>query len=131
MAVSCVNLHCIIISVDFRNGPEVKCPRGQMDFAEALVNIIDNQSEFNIDIDKICLAGVSGGAWIVCGAVNLLAKQSAIHLKRIRALFIQTGMLSDECGRLSEDHLEPYERDWGQHARVMTSIYKLHATNFA
>ena len=43
---------------------------------------------------------------------------------------MHTGMLSDECGRIPEDKLEPHERDWGQHARVMSGIYKLHATNY-
>ena len=28
MAVTCQNLNCVVISVDFRKGPEVKCPRG-------------------------------------------------------------------------------------------------------
>ena len=43
---------------------------------------------------------------------------------------MHTGMLSDECGHIPEDKLEPHERDWGQHALVMSGIYKLHATNY-
>lgn len=42
MSVSCINLNCVIISVDFRNGPDVKCPRGQMDFMESINFVIDN-----------------------------------------------------------------------------------------
>ena len=74
------------------------------------------------------MAGISGGGWIITGAANLMAKKN--KLSKIRALFIHTGMLSDECGRIPEIQLEPYERDYGQHARVMSSIYKLHATNY-
>ena len=39
-------------------------------------------------------------------------------------------MLSDETQNIPEEELEEYERDWGQHARILTSVYKLHATNF-
>jgi acetyl esterase/lipase len=28
MAITAVNLNCVCFSVDFRNGPEVKCPTG-------------------------------------------------------------------------------------------------------
>ena len=40
MSVTCINLNCIVVSVDFRNGPEVKCPRGQQDFADVVSHII-------------------------------------------------------------------------------------------
>ena len=128
MSVSCINLNCVVISVDFRNGPEVKCPRGQQDFADAVHHVMNNPTKYRINTNKVCLAGISGGGWIVVGAANLMAKED--KLSKIKALFIHTGMLSDECGRMPEDQLEVYERDWGQHSRVMSGIYKLHAINY-
>ena len=74
------------------------------------------------------MSGISGGGWIVAGAMNLMAKKGSIN--RVKACFIHTGMLSNECGNMPEDKLEVYERDWGQHARVMTQQYKLHATDW-
>ena len=76
MAVSCLNLDCVIISVDFRNGPEVKCPVGQEDFVDAVNYIFAHPADFasGIDLSRVCLAGISGGGWIVAGAANILAK---------------------------------------------------------
>lgn len=101
MAISCNNLNCVIISVDFRNGPEVKCPTGQQDFVDAVIHIMDNPYKFGIDAGRVCMAGISGGGWIVAGAANLMVKSKEIS--RIKALFIHTGMLSDECSQISED----------------------------
>jgi acetyl esterase/lipase len=95
MAISCVNLNCVIISVDYRKGPEVKCPTGHNDFVEAVLHVLDNPEKFGIDPKKACMAGISGGGWIVAGATNVLVTKKKIH--RIKALFIHTGMLSDEC----------------------------------
>lgn len=74
MAVTCINLNCVIISVDFRNGPEIKCPRGQLDYLESINYIYANPTQFGIDHNKICIAGIDGGGWIITGAANLLAK---------------------------------------------------------
>ena len=74
MAVTCLNLDCVVISVNYRKGPEVKCPRGQQDFVDAVLYISENPSQFGIDSSRICMAGISGGGWIVTGAANLLAK---------------------------------------------------------
>ena len=128
MVVTAVNLGCVAISVDYRKGPEVKCPTGQRDFVEAVHYVIDNAQKFNVDTSRICLAGCSGGGWIVSGAANLMVKSGDIS--KIKALFIHTGMLSDETQHLPADQLAPYENDWGQTAAALTSVYKLHATDF-
>ena len=39
-------------------------------------------------------------------------------------------MLSDETASVPEDQLAEYERDWGQHPKVMTQMYKLLAKDF-
>ena len=89
---------------------------------------MDNPTDFGVDASRVCIAGISGGAWIVAGAANLLVKSGKMH--RVKAVFIHTGMLSDETQNVPESELEVYERDWGQHARILTSVYKLHATDF-
>ena len=83
MAVSCVNLGCVVVSVDYRKGPEVKCPIGQQDFVDAVLHIHDNSQIFGINPKKICMAGLSGGGWIVAGAANILEKTS--RLGKIKA----------------------------------------------
>ena len=35
MVVTTVNLDCVVFCVDYRLGPEVKCPTGQQDFVDA------------------------------------------------------------------------------------------------
>ena len=74
------------------------------------------------------MAGTSGGAWIVAGAANLMAKKNRLNL--VKAIFINGGMLSDECSCIPEDELETYEREWGHPAHVLSDIYKLHAKDF-
>ena len=128
MAVTANNLNCVVVSVDYRKGPEVRCPQGQRDFVDALNHVLDNSSKFNIDPKKICIAGTSGGAWIVTGAANILGKSG--KLGKVKALFIHSGMLSDETRDIPTNELHPHERDWGQHASTMTTVYKLHATDF-
>ena len=75
MAISCVNLNCAIICVDYRKGPEVKCPTGHNDFVQAVLHILDNPGKFSINPNKVCMAGISGGGWIVAGAANILVKK--------------------------------------------------------
>ena len=40
--VTAVNLNCVVFNIDFRNGPEAKCPGGQEDYLDALKYIHDN-----------------------------------------------------------------------------------------
>ena len=37
LTVTAVNLNCVCISIDYRKGPEHKCPRGQQDYVDALL----------------------------------------------------------------------------------------------
>lgn len=128
MSVITTNLNCVVISVDFRNGPEVKCPTGQQDCVSVIHHILDNSKKYGIDPKRACLAGLSGGGWIVTGAMNLLVKASKSHI--IKALFIHSGMLSNEPGRLPDDQHEKYENRTGMPVAVINSIYQLHATDY-
>lgn len=128
MAVSAVNLNCVIFSVDYRLGPEHKCPKGQQDFVDSLIHIVIDCKKYGIDPKRICLSGISGGGWIVAGAMNMIIKENKPNI--FKAIFIQTGMLSDETARVPEEELTEYERDWGMHPKVMTQIYRLLAKDF-
>lgn len=106
-----VNLNCVVFNVDYRKGPEVKCPRGQQDFVDAINYVLANGAKYGIDPTKTCMAGASGGGWIAAGAANLMAK--ANDLAKIKAIFVHTGMLSDSTADLPADKLEPYDKDFG------------------
>lgn len=126
--LTALNLNCIFFNVAFRNGPEVKCPQGQHDFVAALKHILANAAKFKVDSSNVCITGISGGGWIVCGAANLLAKANELH--KVKALFIHTAMLSNETANYKREQLTDYERDWANEDLVQSSIYKLHATDF-
>lgn len=90
--------------------------------------MLEHGEEYGVDPQKVCMAGISGGGWIAVGAANLMAK--AGDISKVKALFIHTGMLSNETAHFKREELTEYERDWGNQDLVMTSIYKLHATDF-
>lgn len=127
MMRTALNLNCVVFNIDYRLGPEVKCPTGQQDYLDAVNHVLANPSDYGIDPEKNCLAGCSGGAWICVGAANLLAK--ANDLGKIKALFIHTGMLSNSTQDLPEEELKVYEQGYGGDPHVMTSYYQLHATD--
>ena len=78
MAVTAFNLSCVVISVDYRKGPEVKCPMGSQDFCDAFEYIVENPENFGISVSKVVLAGTCGGGWIVAGAANLMVRSGQI-----------------------------------------------------
>jgi hypothetical protein len=77
----------------------------------------------------MCLSGISGGAWIVAGAANLLAKSN--ELRHIQLIVLMSAMLSDVTSKVPDDQLHVYEKEWANAAKVMTSAYKCHATDYA
>lgn len=129
MAIMAVNLNCVVFSIDYRLGPEHKCPKGQQDFVDSLVHVFFDTKKYGIDQKRIAIGGISGGGWIVAGAMNLIIKENKPY-QLIKAVFIQTGMLSDETSKVPEDQLTEYERDWGSPPKVMTQIYRLLAKDF-
>lgn len=125
MCNTAVNLNCVVFSVDYRLGPEVKCPVGQEDFLDGVEHVIANADTFGVDSGKLCLAGISGGGWIVAGVANMLAKADRSNI--VKACFIHTGMLSDETAKVPAEELEVFEYWMAPH---MTSCYKLHAKDY-
>lgn len=107
MARVAVNLNCVTFNIDYRLGPEVKAPVGQQDFVDVVNYVLANPAKYGIDPAKCCLSGCSGGGWIAVGAANLLAK--AGDLAKIKAIFVQTAMLSNSCQNIPQDQWEFYE----------------------
>lgn len=75
MCITALNLNCIVFNVDFRNAPEAKAPKGSIDFVKAIEHVYRNADKYNVDKDKICMAGISGGGWACLGAALILAKK--------------------------------------------------------
>lgn len=90
--------------------------------------MLANAAKYGIDPAKNCIAGCSGGGWIIAGAANLMAK--ANDLGKIKAVFIHTGMLSNASADIPEDQLQPYENEYGTKPDGMTDAFKIHATDF-
>lgn len=44
-----LTLNCVLFNVDYRLGPEVKCPTGQEDFVKAIEHIHENAASFGVD----------------------------------------------------------------------------------
>ncbi|MGX7874587.1 alpha/beta hydrolase [Mesorhizobium sp. ORM6] len=53
---------CCVMSVGYRLAPEHKFPTALMDAAASLRWLVDNSAEFNIDPDRVAVAGDSAGA---------------------------------------------------------------------
>ena len=85
MSYVAVNLQCVVFNVDYRLVPEVRAPVPQEDFLDALYYVRDHADELGVDKSKICIAGASGGGWVVVGATNLLAKAGKSNY--VKALF--------------------------------------------
>lgn len=124
------NLNCVVFNIDFRNGPEVKAPTGQQDFADAIGHIVKNADSFGIDCNKICISGCSGGGWIIVGATNLLCKANSPYLSNVKGLLVNAGMLSNETSKVPHAELNDFEGGPMHMQNMNTSLYKLHATDF-
>lgn len=44
-----VNLNCIVFNVDYRLGPETKCPGGQQDFAKTIEHVYMNAQTLRVN----------------------------------------------------------------------------------
>ena len=90
LSIVAVNLNCVIFSVNYRKGPEVKAPQGSQDFVDAINYVLSKAGSYGCDANKFAACGVSGGGWILCGAANILAR--ANDIAKIKALFFETPM---------------------------------------
>lgn len=124
MAKHAILKKCIIFNVNYRKGPETKCPGGQQDFAKVIEHVYNNADKWGVDRSKICASGVSGGGWICLGATILLARARKAHM--IKAQFLWTPMISDSTSGCKKEDLKEYEME----PETMTAIFKLLAKDF-
>jgi len=64
----------VVFNVDYRKGPEAKCPKGQQDFAKVIEHVYNNANSFGVNNKQMMASGCSGGGWICFGACHLLTK---------------------------------------------------------
>lgn len=70
---------------------------------------MENAGTLGIDPDKVVIGGISGGGWITCGALVLMAKSNHPCLPRLRGYICNTGMLSGEIGKIPKEQLDEFE----------------------
>lgn len=123
-AVWAVQKGCVVFNVNYRKGPETKCPGGQQDFVKAIEHVHGNAMSYGVNKDQILASGVSGGGWICLGACNLLAKADKAHM--VKAQFLWTPMISNETAKCTTEEIKPYESG----VDGITPTYKLLSTDY-
>lgn len=109
--VEALKLNATIFNVNYRKAPEAKCPDNQQDFVDVIRYIYTHGPNFAVDPNKLAIGGESGGGWIAAGAVNLMIKAGDID--KVKTVFLETPMLSDEIPKVPEEQREDYEWKWG------------------
>lgn len=95
-----VDWNCVCFSVDYRKGPEVQCPRNQLDFMESIDYIYENSDKLGINKNKICVGGLSGGGWICMGAMVQYYKQKKRN--PVKCQFLITPMVAEVLPNVPE-----------------------------
>lgn len=114
------SLDVVVFNIEYRLGPETKCPGGQKDAAEAVKYFHEHAEEHGLDNTKLALNGLSGGAWIVAGAAILLGREDKHDLVKSHLwMFPQLGF---EMSRLRPSELEKWERAWAPDANFFLTL---------
>lgn len=121
-------MNAVVFNVNYRLGPETKCPDDQQDFVDAIRYIHANASTFGVDANKLAIGGESGGGWIAAGAANLMIKDGDID--KVKAILLETPMVSDECPKYPAEELDDYEKTWGFEQHGLTNTFHLLAKDY-
>lgn len=92
MRQTALDLGCVILSFDYRLAPEFPYPTPLDDCEAALGWLIAHASDLSIDVERICVRGVSAGGGLAAGLV--LRKRSAERHAIAHALLVYP-MLDD------------------------------------
>ena len=93
--------NCIVFNVDYRLGPETKCPGGQRDQMKAFIHIYNHSEKYGVDKTKIVMGGESGGAWITLGAAYQLVIVGKSNLPKM--IILRCPMISNETQNISKE----------------------------
>ena len=77
---------CTVFNVNYRLAPEHKCPTGIMDYVAVIKYVLANTAEYNVDPNRIVLAGISGGGMSAAAAAYHLALNN--ESDKIKACFL-------------------------------------------
>lgn len=103
---------CVCFSVDYRKAPEVKAPRMQLDFCEAVEYVYDNAHKFDVDNQKLAVGGFSGGAQLVMSAMYHLSKRPSFEKINIKFQFLISPLADRTDCRTPENELDYWEKKY-------------------
>ena len=64
----------IWFNVNYRKGPETRCPGGHNDAVAAIKYFHSNAEKYCIDPNRLSSFGCSGGGWIAAGSAIILSR---------------------------------------------------------
>jgi len=73
-----------VFNCNYGLAPERIAPKGIQDAYAQLKHIIKESEKYQINPNQICIAGESGGGYIVAGVSLMLAQKNESHLVRFQ-----------------------------------------------
>lgn len=96
---------CVVVSVEYRLGPECRAPEPAEDCHAGLVYLSAHASTIGVDPARILVCGSSGGA-AVAAVTCLMARDQGVPSIPIMAQMLLAPMLDDRCESTSDKQFE-------------------------
>ena len=90
-----VDLNMVVFNVNYRAGPETKCPSCAEDFYSVIKYVSNNAESLKIDPGRIVIGGRSGGGYLCLCVMILLAERGECELVKLAVLTVPT--VDDYC----------------------------------
>ena len=97
----------IFMNLEFRNAPEAKAPKGAQDMVSAIKYLSKNAEKHNIDPNRICISGSSGGGNICLAALILLSQEK---LNLVKTAFLWCPMINSTSTDTPKDQCSDWEQ---------------------
>ncbi|MFC7669255.1 alpha/beta hydrolase [Hymenobacter humi] len=114
----CEKVGAVVVSVEYRKGPEHKFPTAHDDAFAAYQYVLKNAASIKGDPNKVAVAGESAGGGLAC-AVSMLARDRKVALPKYQAPRVP------HCGLRPEHAFLP-----GQHGRLPAPRQSRHGLVF-